>query len=228
LSVHQQEEKVRKRSIGERVLIVCAIVQVACSILYGTTGARFVVQNPGSSIISLETGWQAGRMIPVRVFVSGIVLTLWMDENGRVYAAPNAHATRPGNSEAGQGELCRIDANNGRLWHGDTILNGDVYERSPLRTRIRLNNLPCMLLLDLGQEHASVCLSGIELPVYLHVGPTLDGKQEMRLGEGSLASQGKLVLAATEGRIYRSDEPPWLSGQGITPVCWAERTKEGR
>ncbi len=174
---------------------------------------RYALTISSPVLISVDSGWQRDGLIPVRIDVTGLLIDLWMDGEGRVLD--------DGRLESGAGELFRLDTSSGRLQAGGRTLNGRVYERNALRTRLSFSIPATALLIDIERRRSSLDLGGIIIPARVHVGQDVSGMRELEIGSTGDGAHGRLLLDSGRGRLY-------FERQRAGRLYWAERRGEVR
>jgi len=190
------------------------------------TGAeRYLLKGNTAVRISLETGRTRDNMTPVQLDIQGLSLALWMDGEGRIFDdSPLGYGKDRGKRAVLQ-ELFRIDKASGQIQKAGHTLNGRVYERNPVRTRLRLDDLPLALELDIRKGRAILDLDGIAIPARLHLEQESGGVRELEIGERRNRGEGNLLLDARHGRLLWQDDrtKPGLEKQRNDRARWAEK-----
>ncbi len=218
------------RQIMHRALVFVAVFILGVVASFSTpdsaqVGERYLLKGNSPVYISLETGWKRQGLTPVQLDIQGLSLTLWMDEEGRVFDEAMSVSRGVGKT-AFQGQaLFRLDILLGQMQTASQTLTGEIYEQNPLRTRLRFNGLAVALDLDIPGGRAALNLNGLIIPVRLSLGPKADGVQELELGEMGNRGEGRIFLDSRQGRLLCEDNRPGGGKEQTGRLCWAEKLK---
>jgi hypothetical protein len=184
----------------------------------------YQLRSPVSVTISVEPGWQQDGLIPVQFEMDGLELTFWMTDTGLVYEEQADVSQKDHEDPTMRHALFLIDMGNGNLRSGNRSIDGRVYERNLLRTRIRYDNILAGIQIDIEKNKALLNVNSVVIPVRLHAGQEQSGTREMQIGQQSVPRHSSLILSESRGLlflkgIYSGEE---LEGPEVAP--WAVKT----